>query len=66
MVINKDLPCSPCTTFGTTPSCPVSAQCMSGITADEVVNAVTVLLTATGALPSACCKKGWIERSPDT
>jgi lipopolysaccharide heptosyltransferase II len=57
LVINKGLPCSPCTTFGTTPPCPIAAQCMNDITADEVFNAVTVLLTATGGLPSACCKK---------
>jgi lipopolysaccharide heptosyltransferase II len=61
MVIDKGLSCSPCTTFGTTPPCPIAAQCMNDITADEVFNAVTVLLTATGGLPSACCKKEWIE-----
>lgn len=63
MVINKGLSCSPCTTYGTTPPCPIAAQCMNDITVDEVFNAVTVLLTATGGLPSACCKKGWIEVS---
>jgi ADP-heptose:LPS heptosyltransferase len=47
MVINKGLPCSPCTTFGTTPPCPIAVQCMSDITVDEVFNAVT----ATGGLP---------------
>lgn len=36
-VINKNLPCSPCTTFGTTPPCPHSARCMQEITVDEVV-----------------------------
>jgi ADP-heptose:LPS heptosyltransferase len=47
IMINKGgLPCSPCTTFGTTPPCPVAVQCMSHITADEVFNAVTALLTA--------------------
>jgi len=63
LVIDKGLPCSPCTTFGTTPPCPIAAQCMNDITTDEVFNAVTVLLTATGGLPSACCKKEWIERA---
>jgi ADP-heptose:LPS heptosyltransferase len=63
MVINKGLPCSPCTTFGTTPPCPILGQCMSDITVDEVFNAVTVLLTAAGGLPTACCKKAWIERA---
>ena len=60
-VVAKGLPCSPCTTFGTTPACPIGAQCMRDITVDEVFNAVTVLLTATGGLPSSCCKKDWIE-----
>lgn len=36
-VINKNLPCSPCTTFGTTPPCPYHARCMQEITVDEVV-----------------------------
>ncbi|MDD2734667.1 MAG: glycosyltransferase family 9 protein [Desulfuromonadaceae bacterium] len=41
IVINKELPCSPCTTFGTTPPCSIHAQCMRDITVDEVVTAVT-------------------------
>ncbi len=45
VVINKELPCSPCTTFGTTPPCPIKFQCMRDITVDEVVNAVTILLS---------------------
>lgn len=61
IVINKVLPCSPCTTFGTTPSCPIHAQCMEDITVDEVVTAVTVLLTSIGTMPSRCCKRDWIE-----
>jgi len=47
IVINKELPCSPCTTFGTTPACPINAQCMREITVDEVVSAVTRLLSLT-------------------
>lgn len=61
IVINKGLACSPCTTFGNTPPCPIDARCMRDITVDEVVNAVTVLLTSLGALPSLCCKRDWIE-----
>lgn len=61
IVINKELPCSPCTTFGTTPPCPINARCMRDITVDEVVNAVTMLLTSVGANPSHCCKRDWIE-----
>jgi ADP-heptose:LPS heptosyltransferase len=60
IVINKGLSCAPCTTFGTTPPCPIGAKCMGDITVDEVFNAVTVLLTATGGLPSSCCKEDWI------
>ena len=37
VVINKNLPCSPCTTYGTTPPCPYHARCMQEITVDEVV-----------------------------
>lgn len=61
IVINKGLPCSPCTIFGATPSCPIYAQCMQNITVDDVVTAVTVLLTSIGAMPSSCCKRDWIE-----
>jgi lipopolysaccharide heptosyltransferase II len=42
IVINKELSCSPCTTFGRTPSCPSNAQCMRDISVDDVVNAVTM------------------------
>ncbi|MFH1027028.1 MAG: glycosyltransferase family 9 protein, partial [Pseudomonadota bacterium] len=61
IVINRQLPCSPCTTFGTTPSCPRDAECLRSITPDEVANAVTMLLTAEGVTPSRCCKRDWIE-----
>lgn len=47
VVINKELPCSPCTLFGTTPTCLSNAKCMRDITVDEVVNAVAVLLART-------------------
>jgi ADP-heptose:LPS heptosyltransferase len=60
-VINKGLPCSPCTTFGTTPPCHDSSRCMKEITVDEVFNAVMILLTAEGVLPSTCCKRDWVE-----
>jgi ADP-heptose:LPS heptosyltransferase len=61
IVINKGLTCSPCTTYGTTPPCPINARCMKEISVDEVFNAATVLLTATGTLQSRCCKRDWIE-----
>ncbi|MBC8019394.1 MAG: glycosyltransferase family 9 protein [Verrucomicrobia bacterium] len=61
IVINKELPCSPCTIFGNTPSCPDNARCMRDITVDEVVNAVTMLLTSVGAMPSRSSKRDCIE-----
>ncbi len=46
-VLNKHLPCSPCTKFGYTPRCRRDAACMKGISVDEVVAAsVTLLETA--------------------
>ena len=54
IVINKELPCSPCTTFGNTPPCANSVRCMSNITVDEVVNAVISLLSSIGTMPSQC------------
>ena len=61
IVINKEQPCSPCTTFGTTPPCPFNIRCMREISVDEVANAVTMLLTSVGAMPSFCCKRDWVE-----
>lgn len=45
IVINKELPCSPCTTFGYTPKCPIRARCMAEITVEEVEQAVLALLS---------------------
>ena len=61
IVINKELPCSPCTTYGTTPACPIAAQCMRDISVDEVFNAITMQLTSSGAIGSFCCKRDWIK-----
>ncbi len=36
-VINKKLPCSPCTTFGYTPRCRKGRKCMEKISVEEVV-----------------------------
>lgn len=44
LVINKELPCSPCTTFGYTPKCPIHARCMADISVEEVEQAVLTLL----------------------
>ena len=43
-IINKKLPCSPCTKFGTTPPCPNRQECMREITSAEVIKAASELL----------------------
>jgi len=43
-VLNRNLTCSPCTCFGTTPPCPYGVQCMKEITADQVMMAAVSLL----------------------
>ena len=43
-VINHNLYCSPCTTFGTTPRCPNRVRCLGEITVDEVLRAAKELL----------------------
>lgn len=45
IVLNRNLSCSPCTKFGTTPPCPHSVRCMTEITASDVVAAVERLLS---------------------
>jgi ADP-heptose:LPS heptosyltransferase len=48
IVINKNLPCSPCTRFGYTPRCQVDARCMADITVEEVADAVIRLIARNG------------------
>jgi lipopolysaccharide heptosyltransferase II len=43
-VINKNLSCSPCTTFGYTPKCPINTECMKSISVEEVVKKVRALM----------------------
>jgi ADP-heptose:LPS heptosyltransferase len=43
-VINRNLPCSPCTTFGTTPGCSYDLRCLEEIDIEEVSEAVAALL----------------------
>lgn len=43
-VITKNLPCSPCTRFGTTPRCHIGARCLTDISAEEVFAAALELL----------------------
>lgn len=43
-IIRKDLPCSPCTRFGTTPGCQNKVICMTEITGEEVASCSLELL----------------------
>lgn len=40
VVVNKGLPCSPCTRYGFTPPCPYGVACMDAITVDDVIHAI--------------------------
>ena len=53
VIVNRRLPCSPCTRFGTTPPCPTGAACLSEITPGEVADAVEAVLRrqTPGGLP---------------
>ncbi len=53
-VLNRNLDCSPCTRFGTTPACPLDARCLKEIDCDAVEQAVVELLTFCGV--KLCCK----------
>ena len=44
IVLNKYLPCSPCTKFGYTPKCRKGAVCMSGISPEDVLKSAERLL----------------------
>lgn len=44
VVINHHLPCSPCTCWGQTPSCSRQGLCISGITVEEVLSAISKLI----------------------
>lgn len=44
LVLNRQLACSPCTKFGYTPKCRGNAECLKGITQDEVFQAAMRLL----------------------
>ncbi|NOY12838.1 MAG: glycosyltransferase family 9 protein [Deltaproteobacteria bacterium] len=45
-VVNLELPCSPCTRFGTTPPCPIGARCIQDISVDRVFQEAMELLPA--------------------
>jgi len=44
LVLNKQLDCSPCTRFGSTPKCRIGARCLALITVADVVNAIRRIL----------------------
>ena len=44
-VLNQKLECSPCTTFGTTPSCPDNVRCMKQISPEQVIDAVKEIIS---------------------
>ena len=44
-VINLNLPCSPCTRFGTTPPCPIHARCIQDISVDLVYETAVALMS---------------------
>jgi ADP-heptose:LPS heptosyltransferase len=46
LVVNRCLPCTPCTRYGTTPPCPIHTRCMAEITVDEVAAAALKMLKA--------------------
>lgn len=51
-VVNLELPCSPCTRFGTTPPCPIGAKCIQDISVDRVFQEAMELLSALSEAPN--------------
>jgi len=49
IVLSKEIDCSPCSIFGSTPKCLIDAKCMKDISVDEVFKAVMSLLKRTQA-----------------
>lgn len=43
VVLNKRLPCSPCTKFGYTPPCKMNVECLSSISVDEVLKSTVTV-----------------------
>ena len=46
VIINRNLSCSPCTRFGTTPACPIHTRCMAEIAVNDVAEAALKILKA--------------------
>jgi lipopolysaccharide heptosyltransferase II len=47
VVLNKELPCSPCTRFGYTPPCSIGVKCLEDISVEDVHAAVVTLVGLT-------------------
>ncbi len=45
IAITKNLPCSPCTTYGYTPDCPYNSKCVHMISVDDIKEAVMKILS---------------------
>ncbi|NIQ13752.1 MAG: glycosyltransferase family 9 protein [Candidatus Dadabacteria bacterium] len=45
-IINKNISCSPCTSFGYTPKCPYKIRCLSEISVDEVFSKTLNILNS--------------------
>jgi ADP-heptose:LPS heptosyltransferase len=50
IVLNKNLPCSPCTRFGYTPRCPINAKCLEDISVEEVFESALRLIKVAESL----------------
>lgn len=55
--LNAKLPCSPCSSFGYTPPCPIDRECLRRISVDEVLTAILDLLTQ----QFPCCSHSRVE-----
>ena len=44
VVVHKDLPCSPCTRYGSTPPCPYEVACMQAIQVEDVIAGIEEVL----------------------
>jgi ADP-heptose:LPS heptosyltransferase len=44
VVLNKNLPCSPCTSFGYTPPCPYGTRCLNEISVNEVMRGIASVI----------------------
>ena len=43
-ILNRNLPCSPCTRFGYTPKCPIKVRCLEEISVEDILSAIQNLI----------------------